>query len=88
MTADQRLNQLEPMLAESIAQGDRHAAQLTQLRNMVGQVAESSAQQSDNMAFALRELAAVREEQAQAKVRDDVQDEKLDRILNFLAGKK
>lgn len=56
MTADQRLDQLEPLVSQTLAVADRHTAQLKQLVNLV-------TQQSDNIQFVLKELEAVKEKQ-------------------------
>ncbi|OGX84443.1 hypothetical protein [Hymenobacter glacialis] len=63
MTADQRLDQLEPLVSQTLAVADRHTAQLKQLINLV-------TQQSDNIQFVLKELETVKERQiaADAKV--------------------
>jgi len=55
MTSDQRLDQLEPLISQTLAVADRHTAQLRQIANVV-------IQQSDNMEFALRELHEVKQE--------------------------
>jgi len=55
MTADQRLDQLEPLVAQTLAVADRHTAQLKQLTSL-------GMQQSDNIVFLLQELAEVKEE--------------------------
>ena len=44
MTADDRLNQLEPLLAETITILDRHTNQLKQLNNISGQLTGSVGQ--------------------------------------------
>ena len=55
MNADQRLDQLEPLVAESIAVLDRHTAQLIRLNNNVNQLIELATQQSSNINFLLEE---------------------------------
>jgi hypothetical protein len=84
MTADQRLDQLEPMLAQGLAQGDRTTAQLTQLRNQVAVVAESVGQHSDSFQFIFKELAAVRDEQAAARTLQEEAAAQLRLILDLL----
>ena len=56
MTADQRLDQLEPLVFQTLAVADRHTAQLKQLVNLV-------TQQSENIQFVLKELEVVKEKQ-------------------------
>ena len=60
MTADERLDQLEPMLAEAMTILDRHTAQLKQLSAVVGQLVTIATQQSDNISFILREQITMR----------------------------
>jgi len=60
MTADQRLDQLEPLLAEAMTILDRHTAQLKQLTNAVGQLTTIAMQQSDNISFLLNEHVIIK----------------------------
>ena len=53
MTADQRLNQLEPLVAQTLAVVNRHTEQLQQLVDI-------ALQHSDSIEFVLRELSGVR----------------------------
>ena len=69
MTADQRLEQLEPLVSQTLAVADRHTAQLRQisttvghLQEAVGQLLETGQVQSDNIQFVLRELSELRQE--------------------------
>ena len=69
MTADQRLDQLEPLVSQTLAVADRHTAQLRQisttvghLQEAVGQLLEAGQVQSDNIQFVLRELGELRQE--------------------------
>jgi phage shock protein A len=69
MTADQRLDQLEPLVSQTLAVADRHTAQLRQisitvshLQEAVGQLLEAGQVQSDNIQFVLRELSEMRQE--------------------------
>ncbi len=55
MTADERLDQLEPLLSEALTVLDRHTYQLKQLNSAVGQLSAAVAQQGDNISFLLRE---------------------------------
>ncbi|QKG57618.1 hypothetical protein GKZ68_13890 [Hymenobacter sp. BRD128] len=70
MTADQRLDQLEPLLSEAMTILDRHTAQLKQLTNAVGQLTTIAIQQSDNISFLLREHVIIKTDVAELK--DDV----------------
>ena len=55
MTADDRLNQLEPVVAEVITILDRHTNQLKQLTIATGQIITAISQQGDSISFLLRE---------------------------------
>ncbi|WP_375416401.1 hypothetical protein [uncultured Hymenobacter sp.] len=100
MTADQCLDQLEPLVAQVLAVSDRHTAQLKQLVNF-------AIQQSENMDFVLRTLLEVKEQlqimnekqqtldskqqmiDGKLQTIEDRQqgmDTKLDRILGLLGG--
>ena len=95
MTTDQRLDQLEPLVSQTLAVADRHTAQLKQLVNLV-------TQQSDNIQFVLKELEAVKEKQMTADAsieavnsslktvssKIEATDAKIDRILDLLSGSK
>ena len=98
MTADQRLDQLEPLLAEAMTILDRHTAQLKQLNNAVGQLTAIAIQQSDNISFLLSEHVIIKNDIATlksdvAELKSDVADlkqgqtnmnTKLDLILSKL----
>ncbi|MDQ2793874.1 MAG: hypothetical protein M3Y12_07695 [Bacteroidota bacterium] len=69
MTADQRLDQLEPLVSQTLAVADRHTAQLKQistavnhLQDAVGQLLEAGLIQSDSIQFVLREVSELRQE--------------------------
>ena len=69
MTADQRFDQLEPLVSQTLAVADRHTAQLKQISGAVNQLLEATGQlleagqvQSDNIQFVLRELSGARTE--------------------------
>ena len=102
MTADQRLDQLEPLVSQTLAVADRHTAQLKQLVNLV-------TLQSENIEFVLKELIEVKDsivatnakvEATDTKVgaldsqvialgaKVGAMDTKLDRILDLLSGGK
>lgn len=79
MTADDRLNQLEPLLAESMTILDRHTFQLKQLSNSVSDLQNSvstlitaSVRHSDDITFLLREQAEIKTDIAEIKT--DVAD--------------
>ena len=67
MTADQRLDQLEPLLSEAMTILDRHTAQLKQLTNAASQLTAIAVQQSDNIAFLLREHIIIKADVATLK---------------------
>jgi ABC-type transporter Mla subunit MlaD len=84
MTADERLDQLEPLLSEALTVLDRHTYQLKQLNSAVGQLnsavshlANVATHQGDNISFLLREQLAM-------KTQQDQMDGKLDQILQLL----
>lgn len=62
MTADQRLDQLEPLVSQTLAVADRHTAQLRQIYGAVNQLLEAGEIQRDNTQFVLRELSELRQE--------------------------
>lgn len=85
MTADQRLDQLEPLVSQTLAVADRHTAQLRQisttvghLQEAVGQLLEAGLIQSDNIQFVLRELGELRQDVNReiGEVKQEVQDMK------------
>ncbi|MGI4870149.1 MAG: hypothetical protein ACRYFX_03105 [Janthinobacterium lividum] len=98
MTADQRLEQLEPLVAENIAVLDRHTIQLTRLNNAVSRLNDIAVQQSDNISFLLEENIKTNERLNQldknvAELKTDVAElkqgqgrveDKLDLILSKL----
>ena len=55
MTTDDRLNQLEPVIAEVITILDRHTNQPKQLTIATGQIITAMSQQDDSISFLLRE---------------------------------
>ncbi|WP_210521921.1 hypothetical protein [Hymenobacter terricola] len=62
MTADQRLDQLEPLVSQTLAVADRHTAQLKQIYGAVNQLLEAGQMQSDNTQFVLREVSELRQD--------------------------
>lgn len=76
MTADQRLDQLEPLVAEALTVLDRHTVQLKRLSNVVDQIVAVVTQQSDNISFLLDEQIAIKTDVAGLKI--DVADLKID----------
>lgn len=95
MTADQRLDQPEPLVFQMLAVADRHTAQLKQLVNLV-------TQQNENIQFVLKELEVVKEKQTATDAKIEIvstsleavsskieaTDAKIDRILDLLSGGK
>ncbi|AMJ67026.1 hypothetical protein [Hymenobacter sp. PAMC 26628] len=67
MTADDRFNQLEPLLVETITILDRHTSQLKQLNNNVVQLNAAVIQQGDNITFLLREQLVMKADMAEMK---------------------
>ncbi|MDO7875437.1 hypothetical protein Q5H93_11905 [Hymenobacter sp. ASUV-10] len=84
MTADERLNQLEPLVSEGLAVLDRHTAQFRQLQNSAGQLITTATQHSDTLNFLLREQLAMKGYIAELKAHQVSMDGKLDQILNLL----
>jgi len=77
MNTEERLNQLEPLVAEALAVLDRHTAQLKQLNNAVAQNTQVLIQQSDNISFLLREHIVIKDDVSTLKgdvstLKDDV----------------
>ena len=62
MTADQRLDQLEPLVSQTLAVADRHTAQLKQIVGIVTQLLEAGSVQSVNTQFVLREMGELRQD--------------------------
>ena len=99
MTADQRLDQLEPLASQTLAVADRHTAQLKQIYGILSQ-------HSDTLQFILREMVEVKQDIGELKqgvgalqettntrltaVDTNINglDNKLDRILGLLDGNK
>ncbi len=71
MTADDRLNQLEPLLSETMSILDRHTAQLKQLSFAVGQISTAVIQQGENISFLLREQLIMKTQQGEMKIQQD-----------------
>jgi acetolactate synthase small subunit len=86
MNSDDRLDQLEPLLAQNLATADRHTGQLRQIIVQVQQLTTLAVQQSDNSEFALRELVDVKNTLAEVKAGQAAQGETLARILDLLQG--
>ena len=68
MTADQRLDQLEPIISEAVTVLDRHTAQLKRLNNAVITLTDSVTtltnsviKQSDNITFLLTETVLIKD---------------------------
>ena len=67
MTADERLDQLEPLLSEALTVLDRHTHQLKQLNGAVGNLAIIVAKQGDNISFLLQEQLIIKTDMADMK---------------------
>lgn len=83
MTADQRLDQLEPLVSQTLAVADRHTAQLKQIIGILSQ-------QSENTQFLLEEMVKVRGEINELKsdisvLKSDVGELKADSIVSKAA---
>ena len=76
MNADERLDQLEPLLSEALTVLDRHTYQLKQLFGAVTQLTSVVAQQGDNISFLLREQSGLKTDVAELKT--DVAELKTD----------
>lgn len=72
MAADDRLNQLEPLLSETMSILDRHTAQLKQLSFAISQVSTAVVQQGENISFLLREQLTMKIQQDVMKIQQDV----------------
>lgn len=72
MTADQRLDQLEPLLSEAMTVLDRHTVQLRQLSERLVQLVGLVIKQSDNISFLLSENIIIKERLT--KVEADIAD--------------
>ena len=83
MTADERLDQLEPLLSEALTVLDRHTYQLKQLNGAVGNLAINMAKQGDDITFLLQEQSIIKTDIAGmrtdiADMRTDIADMKTD----------
>ena len=67
MTPDKRLDQLEPVLGEAVAQLDLHTAQLKRANNNISTLIEINTRQSDDISFLLRGQANQQEQLAEVK---------------------
>ena len=67
MTADERLDQLEPLLSEALTVLDRHTYQLKQLNGAVGNLTAIVAKQGDNISFLLQEQLILKTDMAGMK---------------------
>lgn len=86
MTADQRLDQLEPLVAQTLAVADCHTAQLKQLVNIATQHTGILTQQSDNMQFALQSILELKELVQSLNRTQQGMDTKLESMSNKLQG--
>ena len=67
MTADDRFNQFEPVIAEVITILDRHTNQPKQLTIATGQIIMAISQQGDSISFLLREQVMMKGDIAEIK---------------------
>lgn len=67
MTAEDRLNQLEPLLSGARRILDQHTTQLNQIASAVGRLGVAAEQQSDNIGFVLREQLELKTQQQELK---------------------
>ena len=67
MTADDRLNQLEPLLSGALRILNQHTTQLNQIASAVGRLGVAADQQSDNISFVLREQLELKTQQQELK---------------------
>ena len=95
MTADQRLDQLEPLVSQTLAVADRHTVQLKQIIGIISQ-------KSENTQFLLGEVVKVKNEisglksdlselkvdSTASKAAQATMDSKLDRIIDLLSEDK
>ena len=84
MTADDRLNQLEPLLSEALTVLDRHTHQLKQLSSAVGQLTTAVAQQGDNIGFLLQEQLGMKTDIAGMKTEMTGMNAKLDLLIELI----
>jgi septal ring factor EnvC (AmiA/AmiB activator) len=91
MTADQRLDQLEPLMAEQIAQLDLHTAQLRRVNLGIKTITQSVLTQGENVVFLLNKVSVIEQDVSELKQRmssvEQVQAEHtqmLTAILNIL----
>ena len=64
MNADQRLDQLEPLMSESMAILDQHTALLNRHTVQLKQLVNVALQHSDSISYVLREVIEIKEKQA------------------------
>ena len=94
-TADQRLDQLEPVISEMLARLDETAAKVervsAQVRQLTLTVTHSIGAQSDNIIFLLEKTAKL--EQGQADLRQEMTkrfenvDQRFDQLFDYLKDK-
>ena len=98
MNADDRLNQLEPLISENMAILDRHTAQLKQLSVASSQIIAAIAHQGDTITFLLHEQIAIKGDIVEMKgdivemkgditgIKGDITGikDKLDQVLSLL----
>ena len=80
MTADQRLDQLEPLVSQTLAVADRHTAQLKQIYGAINQLLKAGQVQSENIQFVLKELVEVKDAIAATNAKVETTDTKIDAL--------
>jgi phage shock protein A len=89
-TADQRLDQLEPVISELLARQDETAAKVervsAQLRQLTVVTTNALSTQSDNIGFLLNKVVALDERMEKVDQRLDKVDHRLDKVDQQLSG--
>ena len=92
MTAEQRLDQLEPLLAQALATLDQHTAQNERHTAQLKVVITAVTQHSDSIAFLLGEQSEMRREQSEMRESMNTRfagvEDKLDRLLGLLGDQQ
>ena len=88
MNADQRLDQLEPLLSEAMTVLDRHTYQLKRLSERVAHLIGLVVKQSDNISFLLSENVLIRERIDKQETQLNRLEAKVDRLEADVAGLK
>ena len=84
MTAEKRLDELEPVMGEIAAQLDLHTAQIRRVAAGIGSIVSAISEQSDNITFLLDGQADNKERLARIEAEQTQQGETLKAILSIL----